>query len=129
MTWAWSRLIRQSTPSVAFGRASAATDGAQHGDAPVTRVVELHRADSARGQLPNECSDYVMWDAAYVLDSLSEDDRREFEAHPGGCTVCRKAVVELSDMPALLAVLNRGEVAAIVGGSRSAESRTGTGRT
>lgn len=121
--------MRQSTPSATSGPASTATGGARDGYAPVTRPAEPPRADSTPWQSVNECSDYVMWDAAYVLDSLSADDRREFEGHLGGCTVCRKAVVELSDMPALLAVLNRGEVAAIVGGSRSAESRTGTGRT
>ncbi|VBA40711.1 Anti-sigma-L factor RslA [Mycobacterium innocens] len=61
-----------------------------------------------------DCAEYVMWDAAYVLGSLSANDRREFERHLGGCTVCRKAVTELSGMPALLSVLDRDEVAAIV---------------
>lgn len=75
-----------------------------------------------------DCTGYVMWDAAYVLGSLSADDRREFEGHLGGCTVCRKAVVELSDMPALLAVLDRREVAAIAESSHSAKSHTGAAR-
>jgi len=28
---------------------------------------------------------YAMWDAAYVLGSLSPGDRREFEAHMANC--------------------------------------------
>lgn len=40
-------------------------------------------------------------------------ERREFEAHLGGCASCREAVAELSGMPALLASLDRDEVAAI----------------
>ena len=53
---------------------------------------------------------YAQWDAAYVLGSLSEQDRREFEAHLGECRACRDAVAELSDMPALLSLLDRDEV-------------------
>jgi anti-sigma factor RsiW len=34
----------------------------------------------------NGARDYSMWDAAYVLDSLSDADRREYEAHLEGCT-------------------------------------------
>jgi anti-sigma factor RsiW len=56
---------------------------------------------------------YVMWDAAYVLGSLSAVDRREFEAHMAGCPACREAVAELSGVPALLSQLGRAEVAAI----------------
>jgi anti-sigma factor RsiW len=53
---------------------------------------------------------YAVWDAAYVLGSLSEVDRREFEAHLGECPSCRDAVTELSGMPALLSLLDRDEV-------------------
>jgi anti-sigma factor RsiW len=56
---------------------------------------------------------YAMWDAAYVLGSLSAVDRREFEAHMANCPACREAVVELSGVPALLSQLDRDEVAAI----------------
>lgn len=56
---------------------------------------------------------YAMWDAAYVLGSLSADDRREFEAHLTGCPACREAVTEISGMPALLSKLDRSVVAAI----------------
>ena len=56
---------------------------------------------------------YVMWDAAYVLGSLSAADRREFEGHMAGCPACREAVTELSGVPALLSQLGGGEVAAI----------------
>jgi anti-sigma factor RsiW len=56
---------------------------------------------------------YAMWDAAYVLGSLSASDRREFEAHMAGCPACREAVADLSGVPALLSQLDREEVAAI----------------
>src|SRR5689334_12737371 len=44
---------------------------------------------------------YVLWDAAYVLGSLSSAERREFENHMSACPSCRAAVSELSGMPAL----------------------------
>ena len=53
---------------------------------------------------------YAMWDAAYVLGSLSASDRREFELHMASCPACREAVVELSGVPALLSQLGREEV-------------------
>ena len=56
---------------------------------------------------------YSMWDAAYVLGSLSAVERREFEGHMVGCPPCREAVGELSGVPALLSQLDRAEVAAI----------------
>lgn len=55
---------------------------------------------------------YGMWDAAYVLGSLSSNERREYEAHLRTCPGCRAAVAELSGMPALLALLDRDEMAA-----------------
>ena len=36
--------------------------------------------------------DYEMWDAAYVLGALTEDDRREFESHLADCSSCRQSV-------------------------------------
>jgi len=54
-----------------------------------------------------------MWDAAYVLGSLSSAERREFEAHLADCPSCRSAVGELDGMPALLSQLDRDELAAI----------------
>jgi len=56
---------------------------------------------------------YAMWDAAYVLGSLSAAERREFEAHIAHCPACREAVADLSGVPALLSQLGREEVAAI----------------
>jgi anti-sigma factor RsiW len=56
---------------------------------------------------------YTMWDAAYVLGSLSAADRREFETHMANCPQCREAVAELSGVPALLSQLDREVVAAI----------------
>jgi hypothetical protein len=56
---------------------------------------------------------YAMWDAAYVLGSLTSGERREYEAHLSSCGQCREAVSALSGMPALLALLDRDEVAGI----------------
>ena len=57
--------------------------------------------------------EYTMWDAAYVLGSLSSVERREFEAHMADCPLCRSAVGELIGMPALLSQLDRDELAGI----------------
>ena len=62
---------------------------------------------------------YAMWDAAYVLGSLSASDRREFEAHLATCPACRQAVAELSGVPALLSQLD-GEVVAAINASQAA---------
>jgi anti-sigma factor RsiW len=56
---------------------------------------------------------HAMWDAAYVLGSLSATDWREFEAHMTGCPACRQAVAELSGIPAMLSQLDRNDIAAI----------------
>lgn len=60
-----------------------------------------------------ESDPYVLWDAAYVLGSLSSAERREYENHLSGCTPCRSAVAELSGMPALLTLLSGEDVASI----------------
>ena len=67
-----------------------------------------NRDSDLRGDDP-----YAMWDAAYVLGSLSGNERREFEAHMATCPQCREAVAELSGIPALLAHLDAAEVGAI----------------
>jgi Putative zinc-finger len=67
-----------------------------------------------------ESDEYVLWDAAYVLGSLSDADRREYEAHLRGCPSCRQSVDELSDIPALLGQLTADEVAAIDDGASEA---------
>jgi anti-sigma factor RsiW len=64
--------------------------------------------------------EYARWDAAYVLGSLSGADRHEFEAHLSSCPSCRESVAELSGMPALLAQLDRDDVAAIDDGESGA---------
>ncbi|WP_037272015.1 anti-sigma factor [Kibdelosporangium aridum] len=48
---------------------------------------------------------YREWDAAYVLGSLSEDERREYEAHMETCESCKAQVAELSGIPAILSIL------------------------
>jgi hypothetical protein len=56
---------------------------------------------------------YVTWDAAYVLGSLSSNERREYEAHLETCERCRSAVAEFSGIPALLAMLDLEDVRAL----------------
>jgi anti-sigma factor RsiW len=70
--------------------------------------------NEAFGLIMGDNHRYAMWDAAYVLGSLSAADRREFEGHMATCPACREAVAELSGVPALLSQLDREEVAAIV---------------
>jgi len=65
------------------------------------------------GQTMDDNHHYAMWDAAYVLGSLSAVERREFESHLAYCPDCREAVADLSGMPALLSQLDPAEVAAI----------------
>lgn len=69
--------------------------------------------NEAFGLIMGDTHRYAMWDAAYVLGSLSSADRREFEDHMVGCPACREAVAELSGVPALLSQLDRDDVAAI----------------
>jgi hypothetical protein len=70
--------------------------------------------------LVGESDEYVLWDAAYVLGSLSDADRREYEAHLRGCPSCRQSVDELRGMPALLGQLTADEVAAVDDGAPEA---------
>ncbi len=67
-----------------------------------------NRDDDVRNDDP-----YALWDAAYVLGSLSGTERREFEAHLATCPRCGAAVAELSGIPALLAQLDAKEVEAL----------------
>src|SRR5260370_34418608 len=55
----------------------------------------------------------MTWDAAYVLGSLTSNERREYEAHLATCKRCRAAVAELSGIPALLAMLDLAGVRAL----------------
>ena len=51
------------------------------------------------------CS-YATWDGAYVLGSLSQSDRRDFESHLAGCDACSRAVRDLAGLPGLLGRLD-----------------------
>lgn len=62
---------------------------------------------------PGGTHDYALWDAAYVLGSLSGSERREFEAHLRACQPCTDAVGELSGVPALLSQIDRAYVDSI----------------
>jgi anti-sigma factor RsiW len=75
------------------------------------------RLGTPHGGDPSGHDEYTIWDAAYVLGSLSSAERWEFEAHMTVCPLCGSAVRELSGMPALLSQLGRDELAAIDGHS------------
>ena len=76
-------------------------------------MMPLRRPGTPRGGDLSGHDEYAMWDAAYVLGSLSPVGRREFEAHLAGCSLCPSAIGELSGLPALLSQLDRGDMAAI----------------
>ena len=76
-------------------------------------MMPLWRPGTPRGGELSGHDEYTMWDAAYVLGSLSSAERREFEAHLADCPLCPSAVGELSCMPALLSQLDRALLAAI----------------
>jgi anti-sigma factor RsiW len=64
-------------------------------------------------RLVTSSHEYAMWDAAYVLGSLSSVERREYEAHLSTCPSCREAVGEIGGMRALLAQLDHDVVASM----------------
>jgi anti-sigma factor RsiW len=76
-------------------------------------MMPQRRPGTPHGGDPSGHDEYMMWDAAYVLGSLSSTERWEFEAHMTGCPLCANAIGELSGMPALLSHLDRDESAAI----------------
>ena len=68
----------------------------------------------------DDSDEYAEWDAAYVLGSLSEAERGEYEAHLRRCPSCRASVDELSGMPALLGQLTLDDVTSIDPGAAEA---------
>ena len=76
-------------------------------------MMPLRRPGAPRGGDLFGHEEYAMWDAAYVLGSLSSADRREFETHMADCPLCTRAVGELSGLPALLSQLDRADLAAM----------------
>lgn len=69
---------------------------------------------------PADSHRHAVWDAAYVLGSLSATDWREFETHMASCAACRQAVAELSGIPAMLSQLDRNDIATIDGADHPA---------
>lgn len=57
---------------------------------------------------------YREWDAAYVLGSLSTDERREYERHLANCPACTNAVAELAGMPGFLMKIDANTAGALV---------------
>ncbi len=100
------------TRTVALPAASVPIDDAQDRCSSVTPFPARDTVPDGEARAHNR-QEYAIWDAAYVVGSLSAKDRREFEAHLAGCPSCWAAVTELSGIPALLALLDHDEVAAI----------------
>src|SRR5271166_1073708 len=72
-------------------------------------MMPLWRPGTPHGGDLSGHDEYAMWDAAYVLGSLSSAERREFEAHLADCPSCRSAVEPLPPdelLPSLLAKVN-----------------------
>jgi len=70
------------------------------------------------------------WDAAYVLGSLSAEDRRDFERHLPTCPACAAAVAELAGLPGILAVLPAADAVALTGaGAADASGSVSPGTT
>ena len=67
--------------------------------------------------------EYALWDAAYVLGSLSSTERHEYEAHLSSCRRVGRRLPNSAGMPALLSRLDRDEVAAIDDGTDTAARR------
>lgn len=59
---------------------------------------------------PGDTHLYALWDAAYVLGSLSSTERREYEGHLKVCSSCAEAVGDLSGVRVLLSQIDRGYV-------------------
>jgi hypothetical protein len=80
------------------------------GTAPTIRHAARTSAGRERsaptGGLHHIAHKYAMWDAAYLLGSLSADDRHQFESHLKRCLRCSTAVDELKGVVALLALLD-----------------------
>jgi len=73
----------------------------------------MTQSDRRGGGHLDDADPFAMWDTAYLLGSLDAEERRQYEAHLSTCAECREAVAELSGMPALLALLDPDEVAAL----------------
>jgi Putative zinc-finger len=54
--------------------------------------------------------EYATWDAAYVLGSLDDDERRAYEQHLRGCATCMASVRSLGDLPVALAMVAPAEL-------------------
>jgi hypothetical protein len=48
---------------------------------------------------------FEMYDGAYILGALSDDDRRAYEQHLDVCDECSASVAQLRDLPAALAAV------------------------
>jgi hypothetical protein len=48
---------------------------------------------------------FEMYDGAYILGALSDDDRRAYERHLAGCDRCSASVAQLRDIPRALAAV------------------------
>src|SRR3984957_7795296 len=61
--------------------------------------------ESRNGNVPQGGHEYELWDAAYVLDALSDTDRREFEMHMAGCNSCQEALAAFEAKAPLLSLI------------------------
>ena len=55
---------------------------------------------------------FALYDAAYVLDTLSPAERSEFEAHLKDCAACTRSTGELAGLPALMSLVSLEQLTA-----------------
>ncbi|MQY23491.1 anti-sigma factor family protein [Nocardia macrotermitis] len=65
-------------------------------------MTDIPRVGEGEAVFPDGDDDYAMWDAPYVLGSLTRAERLRYEAHLEECASCRAAVAEFSGLPGLL---------------------------
>ncbi|MGY1945561.1 anti-sigma factor family protein [Nocardia asiatica] len=68
--------------------------------------------------------DYTTWDAAYVLGSLTRDERLRYESHLAGCPNCRAAVAEFAGLPGMLALVETDIAIAMIEPAAGADEFT-----
>ena len=65
---------------------------------PFSRGAHLRDQPAGDAQFNTDACPYVMWDAAYVLGSLSSTERREYEGHLPLCRH-RQTLTPLKESP------------------------------
>jgi hypothetical protein len=71
---------------------------------------------------------YADWDGAYVLGTLTPEEREEYERHLAVCPICRAALTDLLPLPGLLSRVDEADRAALLTGGAPAAPPPGLER-